>query len=73
MDLRNEEDFLEYVETAVQSNKLKLPTLPQVALNVQQMVSSNRATDAEIAKLISTDPGLSVRLLQVANSPLFRA
>lgn len=73
MDLRNEEDFLKYVEAAVQSDKLKLPTLPQVALNVQQLVSSNRATDAEIAKLISTDPGLSVRLLQIANSPLFRA
>jgi HD-like signal output (HDOD) protein len=73
MDLRNEEAFLEYVEAAVQSDKLKLPTLPKVALDVRQAVSSNRATDAEIAKLISTDPGLSVRLLQVANSPLFRA
>ncbi len=73
MDLRNEENFLAYIEASVQSDKLRLPTIPQVALNVRQAVNSNKATDAEIAKLISADPGLSVRLLQAANSPLFRA
>jgi HD-like signal output (HDOD) protein len=73
MDLRNEKAFFAYIEAAVQSNKLSLPTLPQVALKVRQVVASNKATDSELAKLISSDPALSVRLLQVANSPLFRA
>lgn len=73
MDLRNEKAFLAYIEAAVQSNKLSLPTLPQVALKVREVVASNKATDGDLAKLISSDPALSVRLLQVANSPLFRA
>ncbi|BBL75242.1 HDOD domain-containing protein [Methylomagnum ishizawai] len=73
MDLRNEKVFLAYMQAAVQSDKLRLPTLPQVALQVRQALTSNRATDAEIARLIANDPSLSVRLLQMANSPLFRA
>lgn len=73
MDLNNEAVFLSYIKAAIQNDKLRLPTIPQVALNVRRAVSSNRATDAEIAKLIASDPGLSVRLLQVANSPLYRS
>lgn len=73
VDLRNERVFLAYIQAAVQSDKLRLPTIPKVALDVRQLVSGNRATDGEIARLISSDPGLSVRLLQVANSPMFRA
>ncbi len=73
MDLRNERVFLAYIQASVQSDKLSLPTIPQVALRVREAVNSSRVSDGEIAKLISADPGLSVRLLQVANSPLFRA
>ena len=73
MDLRNEKVLLAYIQAAVQSDKLSLPTLPQVALNVRKAVSGGRATDAEIAKLIASDPGLTARLLQAANSPLYRA
>jgi HD-like signal output (HDOD) protein len=73
MDLKNEEIFLEYIKAAIDSNKLQLPTLPEVALSVRQAVNSGNASDAEIARIISGDPGLSARLLQIANSPLYRA
>jgi HD-like signal output (HDOD) protein len=72
MDLRNEESFLAYVEAAIQNNKLVLPTLPEVALNVRQAINKDDASDGELAKLIASDPALSARLLQVANSPLYR-
>ena len=72
MDLRNEESFLAYVEAAIRNNKLVLPTLPEVALNVRQAINKDDASDGELAKLIANDPALSARLLQVANSPLYR-
>jgi len=73
MDLKNEATFLELIQAAVDGNKLQLPTLPEVALSVRQAVNSGNASDAELARIIAGDPGLSARLLQVANSPLYRA
>ncbi|NJD06005.1 MAG: HDOD domain-containing protein [Methylococcaceae bacterium] len=73
MDLKNEETFLEHITAAIDSNKLQLPTLPEVALSVRQAVASGNASDGELARIIAGDPGLSARLLQVANSPLYRA
>ncbi|WP_045225621.1 HDOD domain-containing protein [Methyloterricola oryzae] len=73
MDLKNTDEFLQYILAAVESNKLELPTLPEVALSVRQAINSQNASDAEIARIIAQDPGLAARLLQIANSPLFRA
>lgn len=73
MDLKNTEDFLQYILAAIENNKLELPTLPEVALSVRQAINSGNASDAEIARIIAQDPGLAARLLQIANSPLFRA
>lgn len=73
MDLRNEQVFLDYIKAAIESDKLQLPTIPEVALKVRQAVNKDNASDAEIAKTISSDPALSARLLQIANSPLYRA
>ncbi|HYE37805.1 HDOD domain-containing protein [Methylocaldum sp.] len=73
MDLKNEQVFLDYVKAAIENDKLQLPTIPEVALKVRQAINSDNASDAEIARAISTDPALSARLLQIANSPLYRA
>lgn len=73
MDLKNTDDFLQYILVAVENNKLELPTLPEVALSVRQAINSENASDGEIARIIAQDPGLAARLLQIANSPLFRA
>lgn len=57
----------------LKSNRLKLPTLPQVALKINDVISSPDATAKKVAQVISTDAVLSARMLQVANSPLVRA
>lgn len=51
---------------------LDLPTLPEVALRVHRLVEDEPTSIAQIAMLLSLDPALSARLLQVANSPLYR-
>lgn len=56
----------------LESGKLVLPTLPEVALQVREVVDDPDATAKQLADIITTDAALSARLLKVANSPLYR-
>ncbi len=58
---------------AVETDQIKLPTLPEVALKVKQAVESEHQTANDIAELLTQDSALSARLLQLANSPLYRS
>lgn len=51
---------------------LVLPTLPEVALRVRDVVDDPEASAADLSEIIITDAALSTRLLKVANSPLYR-
>lgn len=57
----------------INNNRIKLPTLPEVALKVREVVQDPDSSAAKIAVTIGSDPVLSTKLLQVANSPLYRA
>ncbi len=56
----------------LESGHLQLPTLPEVALRVRDVVDDENANANQIADIIAQDAGLSARLIQVANSPLYR-
>lgn len=56
----------------IDSNLIQLPTLPEVALQVREAVENENADAATIAGMVANDAALSARLLQVANSPLYR-
>ncbi len=56
----------------LESGQLQLPTLPEVALRVRDVVDDEDADAGQIAQIIAQDAALSARLLQVANSPLYR-
>jgi len=60
------------LELYVKRNRLTLPTLPEVAERVRQSLNKPNTTAAQLAKLLNADPALSAKLLQVANSPLYR-
>ncbi|MCI0733543.1 MAG: HDOD domain-containing protein [Methylococcaceae bacterium] len=72
MKLESEEDLLEYILTEIKANRLVLPTLPDVALKVRQTISKGDVSANQIAEIIATDTALSARLIQIANSPLYR-
>jgi len=55
----------------IEKKRIKLPTLPEVALQVREAIESENAGADTVARVIAQDAALSVRLLQVANSPLF--
>lgn len=58
---------------AVETDQIKLPTLPEVALKIREAVEKDSHSAAEIAELLAQDTALSARLLQLANSPLYRS
>jgi len=57
----------------LESSRLVLPTLPEVALRVRDAVDDPNASLDRITRIIVTDAALSARLIQIANSPLMRA
>jgi putative nucleotidyltransferase with HDIG domain len=48
-----------------------LVSLPEVVLRINEMVNDEHANAADIAHIISQDPGLATRLLQIANSAMY--
>ncbi len=68
----NENAFLQELQEAIRKNRITLPTLPEVALKVRDALERENTTARDIANIISTDAAVSARLLQVANSPLYR-
>lgn len=53
------------------SNNLELVSLPDIVLQINDMVSDPLCTAADIGNLISLDTGLSMRLLKIVNSPFY--
>ena len=48
-----------------------LPTLPGVAMQILELCRSEQVSFGEIAVLVSRDPALSAKVLQVVNSPFY--
>jgi len=68
----SEEIFVAELLADLDSGQLQLPTLPEVALRVRDAVEDEDANASQIAEIIAQDAALSARLIQVANSPLYR-
>lgn len=67
-----ESKFLEELYASLQNNTLILPTLPEMALRIRDLVTDENSSLAEISKLINKEPAVAARLIQLANSPAFR-
>ena len=61
------------ITQAIKTDKLVLPTLPEVALQVREVAQDPDASLDQLAQIIGTDAALSARIIRVANSPLLRA
>lgn len=64
--------FLAEVKDAVATERLLLPSLPDVALKIKAECEKENSSAQMIAEVIISDPAMSVRLLQIANSSLYR-
>ncbi|GMR15949.1 MAG: hypothetical protein BMS9Abin31_0248 [Gammaproteobacteria bacterium] len=52
-------------------NEVDLPSMPEVALKINQAVQSKMLDIQKIAEVIQTDPMISARAVQVANSAMY--
>lgn len=72
MEFSNEQAFVDYLHDEIQANRLILPSLPEVALKVRDAVEQEKINAVKLAAMIAEDAALAARLIQVANSPLYR-
>jgi len=56
----------------LENDRLPLPTLPEVAIKVRETVDDEDASITDVAQIIETDAALSARIIQVANSAMYR-
>lgn len=70
--MESEEVFVNELIEDLETGHLQLPTLPEVALRVRDVVDDENANASQIADIIAQDAALSARLIQVTNSPLYR-
>ena len=52
--------------------KLSLPSLPQVAMKVCELIDKESTDIDAVAKTILADPAITAKLVRAANSPLYR-
>ncbi|MCC5812409.1 MAG: HDOD domain-containing protein [Ectothiorhodospiraceae bacterium] len=62
--------LMKRIYQALSSGDLKLPAIPRVMAQLQGM--DEEAGLAELVRIIQLDPGIAARMVQVANSPMYR-
>lgn len=55
----------------LQSNRLQLPSLPDVAWRVRRVADQEDSSADDIARVINADPAMAVKLVKAANSAVF--
>jgi HD-like signal output (HDOD) protein len=53
-------------------DRLRLPSLPNLALRIRRTIDARNAGADAIARVVSTDPAITAKLIKTANSPLYR-
>lgn len=56
----------------MQSDNLALPTIPDVSFKIRRAINDEKANNSKIARVVQIDPSITARLIQIANSPLYR-
>ncbi|MDH5326224.1 MAG: HDOD domain-containing protein [Gammaproteobacteria bacterium] len=72
MSSNMEEQITKELLDELHSDQMVLPSLPEVALKIREVLEDPDVSTQRIAEVIQTDAGLTARLIQVANSPLIR-
>jgi HD-like signal output (HDOD) protein len=70
---RSQLDFLTHMADRLAAGIIELPAFPQVVIKVQEAYKNPNYTPQMISRLISAEPTLARRLLDMANSVAFNA
>ena len=58
--------------TNFKAGKIDAPVMPQVVKEVQSMIKQSMSSVDDVAGIVEKDPVMSLRLIAVANSPVYR-
>lgn len=64
--------FARSLQSEIEKNKIRLPTLPAISLEALLIVNDVDSSMADVAKIVSKDTSMAARLVRYANSPLYR-
>lgn len=56
----------------MQAESLVLPTIPDVAVKIRRAINEPNANSNKVARVVQIDPSITTRLINIANSPLYR-
>ena len=68
---KNETSLAAQIATLVANDEVALPPLPEVAMRVQEVLSSPTINMRELGSLLTRDPAIVAALLRLANSAAF--
>lgn len=64
-------DISRRLHEALEQDRLRLPSLPEVAIRVTQALEDETSDAAAIAQIIQVDPAMTAKLIKAANSALY--
>jgi HD-like signal output (HDOD) protein len=60
--------FVQELAAELSSGKVDLPSFPEIALRVRQVLSDDAVSPDKVVRVVGSEPALAARLLQIANS-----
>lgn len=65
-------EIIDEIEDKAEAGLLRVPSLPEIALQIRRAVQDKNITTKKLAKIVQLDPALVLRLIQAVNSPMYR-
>lgn len=59
-------------EQELNTGRFILPSLPEVAFRIRELIDDPEVSMAKLAKLVNTDPAIATKLVKVSNSVMYR-
>jgi HD-like signal output (HDOD) protein len=60
--------FVEALAAELSGGKVDLPSFPDIALRVRQVLADDEVTQEKVVRVVGSEPALAARLMQIANS-----
>lgn len=66
-------DILRAFEDDIKSNRLQLPSFPDVAVRIRQLMEDPKVSVRDVADVLNNEPAMTVKLIKTCNSPIYRS
>ncbi len=66
------EKLTQKINSEFESDRISLPSLPEIALKVRTAVNDEDKSIRDLASIIQSDTSITARIIQISNSPLYK-